>query len=178
MKNYILTVIGNFESEETCKELAISITPIVDSPNLKFQHAKGVLIFHFATEVSKEEIFDYVRGILYGITDAFILTELNDDTTVSMPEEIKVHLLDLENGSENIEMFIDMKSEKNNLRFNEEEVDDDDFVALLLDEVKRKVKKPSLDQLLEKISKNGVESLSTYEKETLEYYSKNYSLKP
>jgi Mg/Co/Ni transporter MgtE len=99
---------------------------------------------------------------------------LNDDTTVSMPEEIKVHLLDLENGSENIEMFIDMKSEKNNLRFNEEEVDDDDFVALLLDEVKRKVKKPSLDQLLEKISKNGVESLSTYEKETLEYYSKNY----
>jgi hypothetical protein len=91
-----------------------------------------------------------------------------------MPEEIKVHLLDLENGSENIEMFIDMKSEKNNLRFNEEEEDYDDFVALLLDEVKRKVKKPSLDQLLEKISKNGVESLSTYEKETLEYYSKNY----
>jgi hypothetical protein len=82
--------------------------------------------------------------------------------------------LDLENGSENIEMFIDMKSEKNNLRFNEEEEDYDDFVALLLDEVKRKVKKPSLDQLLEKISKNGVESLSTYEKETLEYYSKNY----
>jgi hypothetical protein len=174
MKNYILTVIGKFESEETCKELAISLTPIVDSPNLKFQHAIGVLIFHFATEVSKEEIFDYVRGILYGVTDAFILTELNDDTTVSMPEEIKTHLMDLENSSENIEMSIDMKLEKNNLRFNDEEVDDDDFVALLLDEVKRKVKKPSLDQLLEKISKNGVESLSAFEKETLEYYSKNY----
>ena len=68
-----------------------------------------------------------------------------------------------------------MKSEKNNVRYSDEEQEDDeDFVALLLDEVKRKVKKPSLDQLLEKISKNGIESLSKFEKETLEYYSENY----
>jgi hypothetical protein len=175
MKNYILTVMGSFDSEESCKELAISLTPIVDSPNLKFQHTKGTMIFHFATEVSKEEIFDYVGGILYGVTEAYILTELNDQVTVSMPSDIKQHLLDLENGSDNIEMFIDMRLEKNNLRYNDEEQeDDDDFVALLLDEVKRKVKKPSLDQILEKISKNGIESLSNFEKETLEYYSENY----
>lgn len=174
MKKYILTVIGSFESEESCKELAISLTPIVDSPNLKFQHAKGILVFHFATEVSKEEIFDYVGGILYGVTEAYILTELNDEVTISMPKDIKQHLMDLDNSSDNIEMFIDMKLEKNNLRYNDEEQDDDDFVALLLDEVKRKVKKPTLDQLLEKISKNGIDSLTNFEKETLEYYSENY----
>lgn len=174
MRNYILTVIGNFESEKECQELAISLTPIVDSPNLKFQHTKGTMIFHFATEVSKEEIFDYVGGILYGVTEAYILTEMNDKVTLSMPKDIKDHLLDLENTTENIEMFIDMRAEKNNLRINEDEEDDDDFVALLLDEVKRKVKKPTLDQLLEKISKNGIESLSQHEKDTLEYYSKNY----
>ena len=174
MRNYILTVIGNFESEKECQELAISLTPIVDSPNLKFQHTKGVLIFHFATEVSKEEIYDYVGGILYGVTEAYILTELNDKVTFSMPKDIKDHLLDLENTTDNIEMFIDMRAEKNNLRINEDEEDDDDFVALLLDEVKRKVKKPTLDQLLEKISKNGIDSLTQFEKETLEYYSENY----
>lgn len=174
MKKYILTVIGSFKSEESCKELAISLTPIVDSPNLKFQHAKGILVFHFATEVSKEEIFDYIGGILYGVTEAYILTELNDEVTISMPKDIKQHLMDLDNSSDNIEMFIDMKLEKNNLRYNDEEQDDDDFVALLLDEVKRKVKKPSLDQLLEKISKNGIDSLTNFEKETLEYYSENY----
>jgi hypothetical protein len=161
MRNYILTVIGNFESEKECQELAISLTPIVDSPNLKFQHTKGILIFHFATEVSKEEIFDYVGGILYGVTEAYILTELNDKVTFSMPKDIKDHLLDLENTTDNIEI-------------NEDEEDDDDFVALLLDEVKRKVKKPTLDQLLEKISKNGIDSLTQFEKETLEYYSENY----
>ena len=174
MRNYILTVIGNFESEKECQELAISLTPIVDSPNLKFQHTKGILIFHFATEVSKEEIFDYVGGILYGVTEAYILTELNDKVTFSMPKDIKDHLLDLENTTDNIEMFIDMRAEKNNLRINEDEEDDDDFVALLLDEVKRKVRKPTLDQLLEKISKNGIDSLTQFEKETLEYYSENY----
>jgi hypothetical protein len=174
MKNYILTVIGSFESEKECQELAISLTPIVDSPNLKFQHTKGILIFHFATEVSKEEIFDYVGGILFGVTEAYILTELNDKVTFSMPKEIKEHLMDLENSTENIEMFIDMRVEKNNLRINEDDEDDDDFVALLLNEVKRNVKKPSLDQILDKISKQGFDSLTPYEKETLEYYSKNY----
>lgn len=166
---------GSFDSEESCKELAISLTPIVDSPNLKFQHTKGTMIFHFATEVSKEEIFDYVGGILYGVTEAYILTELNDQVTVSMPSDIKQHLLDLENSSDSIEMFIDMRMEKNNLRHNDEEYDEDeDFVVLLLDEVKRKVKKPSLDQILEKISKNGIESLSKFEADTLKYYSENY----
>ena len=133
------------------------------------------MIFHFATEVSKEEIFDYVGGILYGITEAYILTEMNDEVTISMPEDIKQNLLDLENSLDEIEMSIDMNSEKNNMRYiDEEQEDDEDFVALLLDEVKRKVKKPSLDQLLEKISKNGMDSLSKFEKETLEYYSENY----
>lgn len=108
------------------------------------------------------------------MTEAYILTELNDEVTISMPKDIKQHLMDLENSSDNIEMFIDMKLEKNNTRYNDEEKYDDDFVALLLDEVKRKVKKPSLDQLLEKISKNGIDSLTNFEKETLEYYSENY----
>ena len=173
MRNYILTVFGNFESEKECQELAISLTPIVDSPNLKFQHTKGTLIFHFATEVSKEEIYDYVGGILFGVTEAYILTELNDKVTFSMPKDIKDHLLDLENQTEDVEMFIDMRLEKNNLRINEDEEEDDDFVALLLDEVKRKVKKPSLDQLLDKLNSKGIESLTKFEKETLDEYSKN-----
>ena len=63
MKNYLLTVIGNFDSEELCQDMAISLSPIVDSPHMKFQHTKGVLIFHFATEVDKTEIYDFVIGV-------------------------------------------------------------------------------------------------------------------
>lgn len=173
MKNYILSVICQLENENTCKDLAISLTPIVDSPNLKFQHTNGVLIFHFKSEVPKEEIFDYITGILYGVTESFILTELHDNLTLSMPKTIKEHLMDLDNSSENVEMKIDMTKAKNNFNRNMEEEDDDEFVALLLDEFKDRIKKPSLDQILDKLLEKGYDGLSQFEKDTLENYSKN-----
>ena len=51
--------------------------------------------------------------------------------------------------------------------------EEEDFVALLLDKIKKKVKKPSLDNLLEKIQSEGLDSLTPFEKDTLDEYSKN-----
>jgi hypothetical protein len=171
MKKYLLTIIGNFKSENECKEIALTLTPIVDSPQLKFQHKNGILIFHFATEVSKEEIFDYVTGILFGITDSYILSEYNDNMTLSMPKDIKEHLLDLENSSDDIDMRIDMSKAKNNFDISSDD-DDDDFIALLLGEKNHLFKKPSLDFILDKINEKGYNCLTEFEKDTLENYSK------
>ena len=168
MNNYLLTVIGSFESEEVCKDIALSITPIVDSPNLKFQHAKGVLIFHFASEVDQQEIYDYVCGILFGITESFILTEMTDKVSVSMSKENKEHLFDLENNTGDMKIKMNMDDV---YEFSDDE-SGEDYVALILEDLKKKVKKPTLDQLLEKIKLSGVNSLSIFEKETLESYSK------
>ena len=172
MNNYLLTVIGSFESEEVCKDIALSITPIVDSPNLKFQHAEGVLIFHFASEVEQQEIYDYVGGILYGITESYILTEMSDKVSVSMPKDIKEHLFDLENSNGDMDMKLDMNRIKKNLDFMEEE--EDDFVALLLNQMNDKsiFKQPSLDQILDKMLTGGFESLTQFEKDILDNYSK------
>lgn len=168
MVKYLLTVFGNFESERMCKDLAVALTPIVDSPNLKFQHTKGVLIFHFATEVSKNEVYDYVLGLCYGITETFILTELTDNVTVSLPKEIKEHLLDLENIGKDVTMKIDI----NDIEWDEDD-EDEDFVASLLEQHNSFIKKPSLDQILDKITSKGYQSLSEFEKDILESYSKN-----
>jgi hypothetical protein len=54
-----------------------------------------------------------------------------------------------------------------------EEQFDDEFVALLLDGVRKNIKQPTLDQLLDKIKSDGVNSLTTYEMGILEKYSKN-----
>jgi hypothetical protein len=53
-----------------------------------------------------------------------------------------------------------------------EDEEDDDFVALLLEGLKKNVKKPTLDYILDKIASDGFESLSQFEKDTLESYSK------
>lgn len=169
MRKYLLVLFGEFESEETCKEIALTLTPLVDSAHLKFNHSNGNLIFHFASEVSQEEIYDYVIGSLFDLCSSFILTENTDKLSVYLPKKVKDHLFDLENEGEDIEMKINI----NQIRPFKELESEEDFVALLLDEVKKSIKKPSLDQILEKISTNGVSSLSQFEKDILDEYSKN-----
>jgi len=172
MKNYLLTVIGNFESEELCQGIAISLSPIVDSPHMKFQHTKGVLVFHFATEIEKSEIFDFIVGELFGITESFILTEITDNVSVCMPKEIKSHLFDLENVTDEVDMNIDMSHVRNNAEMFGDEEDEDDFVALLLGEKDKLFKRPTLDQILDKINSKGYKSLTPFEQDILDGYSK------
>ena len=174
MNNYLLTIIGNIESEKMCKEIALSISPLVDSPNLKFQHKEGVLLMHFATEVSKGEIYDYVHGVLYGVIDTFILTEITDEVSVSMPKDMFGHLFDLENIDDDVTMRLEMgKIIMNQMNlFNEKYELDEEDLSILIDQFKPLVEKPSLDQILDKINNQGYESLSPFEKDTLESYSK------
>lgn len=170
MKNYILTALGNFESEEISRDLAMSFTPLVDSPNLKFLHSSSILMLHFASEVPKDEIYDYTISIFHGITETFILTELHDNMSVKLPNVMEDYLLNLDDNSEN-PTTLDMSKIKNNYGFEDIE-EDDDFVALLLDNTQWAIKRPSLDQILDKILSKGYESLTQFEKDSLELYSK------
>lgn len=169
MKSFLLIIFGEFESREMCKEIALSFTPLADSPRLKFQHTKGTLIIHFASEVDQVEIYDYTIGVLYGFTNQFILTEVNDKLSVYLPSDIKEHLFDLERDTTDVEM----KVNSNNFALDKDEDVDDGFVALVLEEIKNNVRKPSLDSILEKIKKDGYSKLTQYERDILEEYSKS-----
>jgi hypothetical protein len=87
-----------------------------------------------------------------------------------MSDENKKHLFDLETneGNSGIEMVL---APRNGFQY----IDDteDEFVALLLNEMKKNLKPLTLDQLLDKIKNGGVESLTPFEKGTLDNYSKN-----
>jgi len=179
MKYYLLTIIGDIESEKMCKEIALSLSPLVDSPNLKFQHKKGTLLFHFGTEVPKEEIYDYVGGILYGTIDTFILTEINDNMSVYMPKEMVGHLFDLENMGDNVDMKLDINRIVRNLDF-EEDVDfdpsfsnemDSKFMSAIKSHLDSIMVRPSLDQILDKINLKGYDYLTQFEKDLLNNYS-------
>lgn len=171
MRKYFLIFFGEFETESVCKEIALTLTPIVDSPHLKFNHSKGNLIFHFASEVSQEEIYDYVLGSTFDLCSSFILTENTDKVSLYLPKNVKQHLLDLENEGDDVDIKININQTRPLTELEGEE----EFVALLLDEVKKQVKKPSLDQILDKINSKGIESLSKFEKDTLDEHSKNFS---
>ena len=175
MNYYLLSLTNDFASEGMCKEIALSISPIVDSPNLKFHYTRNQIIFSFGTETPKDEIYEYITGILYGLVEIFILTEVVDDFSVSLPKDIKDHLFDLENVGENVTMKLDMERIKKNLDFSfddEEDDDDDDIISLIF---KNKITEPTptLDQILDKLYSDGIDSLSSKEKNILETYSQN-----
>jgi hypothetical protein len=54
-----------------------------------------------------------------------------------------------------------------------EDGEDDEFTSKIIAELKRQLKPPTLDQLLDKINEKGYEILSNFEKGLLEKYSKN-----
>jgi hypothetical protein len=164
MKNYFLILLGNFENESETKEIVISLSPIVDSPTLKFNQTTGSLVFHFASEVSQEEMYDYILVSVSDKCTSFFLTENTDKVSVFLPTSVSAHLLDLDKET----LDVNWKPSKN---FDEEL--DEEIVALLLEGIKKSRKKPTLDEILEKILLSGVNSLNQYEKEILENYSKN-----
>jgi len=176
MNYYLLSLTNDFASEGMCKEIALSISPIVDSPNLKFHYTRNQIIFSFGTETPKDEIYEYITGILYGLVEIFILTEVVDDFSVSLPKDIRDHLFDLENVGENVTMKLDMERIKKNLDFSfddDDEEDDDDDIMSLIFKNKDITPTPTLDQILDKLYSDGIDSLSSKEKNILETYSQN-----
>ncbi len=181
MNYYLLSVTNDFESQGLCKEIAISLSPIVDTPNLKFHYTRNQILFSFGTETEKSEIFEYVNGVLYGLVEIFVLTEIVDEYTVYLPKDIKEHLFDLESVGDDVTMKIDMSRIKQNLDFSFEDDDeddddeDDDFITNMIYNkiITPKSVQPTLDQLLDKLCLEGMDSLSVQEREILETYSKN-----
>jgi hypothetical protein len=176
MNYYLLSVTNDFESQGLCKEIAISLSPIVDTPNLKFHYTRNQILFSFGSETEKSEIYDYIYGVLYGLVEIFVLTEIVDEYSVYLPKDIKDHLSDLENVGDDVTMKIDMSRIKQNLDFSfEDDDEDDDFITNMIYNkiITPKSVQPTLDQLLDKLCLEGMDSLSVQEREILETYSKN-----
>lgn len=170
MKKYILTTFGDFESKENCHEVAKALSPLVDSKHLKFQYRKGVMIFHFASEMDMVDIHEFLEVTSWGLYDAFILSEFTDNVSVFMDSDIIGHLFDLEDTDCQEHSLVTSRPSLETEEIDEEE--EDEFVQIIMNDLRGKLKQPSLDQLLDKISVQGVKSLTPYEKGILDNYSK------
>ena len=174
MKKYLLTLHGDFKTKEMCKDIATTMTPIVDSPHLKFSHKSNTLLLCFDSEVDREELYSYIEGSLYGLFDYFILSVVDDNLSVCMDPETKGHLFDTVNDSQNVDYRIDMSKEMFGSEEREiyTEEEDAEYLNDILTELKSKLRKPSLDEILDKIKEKGVESITPYEKDILDNYGK------
>lgn len=178
MKKYIITLLGKFENNNVIRELISMLLPIVDSPHLKFQKVGNSIIVHFATDIGSEEIYAYLEGGVTELYSGFLITELNSDFQLYLPKKIKDQFLNLDEVNEENEQvwFVNTFEEFDEME-DDMEIDmvdsDEEFIKFFFDRVKSRVKRPTLDQLLDKISSKGIQTLSKDEIEILNLYSKN-----
>ena len=171
MKKYLLTVFGNFTSEK-CNEIAQLMEPLIDSENLKFYFRSGSIIFYFGSNFELIDVHDFLDMISDELFDTFILVEHNETVTVFMTDEMKEHLFNLE--EESGEMVIDLVPNNKSQSIYDEDEDEDDISTILMNQIKNNLKNiqaPSLDELLDKVSEQGIESLTEFELKTLNNYS-------
>lgn len=167
MNKYILTIIGEIKEDE-CPDIVLSLGEVVDSNNVKFVHNDNVIMLCFGSNVEKNNLFCFIQGVLYGITDTYVLSDVTNDMYVSLPKAMKGFILDLESGDDvefTSNFDLDIIDE-------DEDEEDSQLMKLLNRNLKKTNKRPSLDFLLEKISRDGIESLSETEKKFLDEYSK------
>ena len=86
-----------------------------------------------------------------------------------MTDDMKEHLFDLETETEGAITF-DLLPENQEWTFDDED-GEDDIMTDLMKQVKKNLQLPTLDQLLDKVVEHGVDSLTPYEKTTLDNYS-------
>ena len=178
MKDYIGIIFGNMNSERKVYDIMMSITPVVNSEAMKFHYNETSIVFHFESDESQSEIFEYIKTALHDEMDMLFVTETNN-MSIFMDSLLENHLMNLTE-SENSNMVIDMdkvrKGEDGLLErdlinlpivFDSDEDDDDDQIKIL----QKKSKKPSLDDILDKIGTEGFDALSKTEIQILNSYN-------
>lgn len=182
---YTLFIIGNFKGRRVQGELLQPLIPITADEKLKFIYEPFTMMVQFDSDIPKEELEEYIK-VTYGVLDvehAYLIPK-GEEVNIKLPKKIQKNLHDLENNSGPVE-FIHTKY---NFKDDEESMDyfdnlvqmfmqhsQDSFDFSMDDDVdvmlKPKEYVPTLDEILERILENGIDSLSLREKILLDKYS-------
>ena len=176
--NYLITMFGNFQDSDRVRAINICLAPMVSSKELKFSKSDSFIISHFQSEWDIDYITNYIKDVLNNQVDMVIVSP-SENVTILANNDFVSHLTDLEQEIENsnvqpdtVKMYSGFEKLQQEMMDMMEEDDDDDE-----DEIKTIIQKSkkntlSLDDLLDKITEFGFNSLTENEKKLLQKLSK------
>lgn len=174
MSSYLVTVFGDYQKDEVVGKVSSSILPIVESDELKFYRSEHSVIYHFTTELNFEELSVFLRETLDQIADVVIISPAETSIILSN-DEFHDHLSEFVGNSESTNASIDIVKVYQGLEQLKQEmmdIEDDEEDEIKLIKERAQVKQPSLDDLLDKITDKGYDSLTAKEKKLLIKLSK------
>lgn len=179
-KRYMLFIFGDFsEMENFIDDISYQLITVVTSQYLKFNYGEFGLVLHFKTDETFLELKDYIDMCLEGQVEQYFLMEATENVDIKMDRKLKKDFLNIDG----------VKKENKNKKVDVEKLSEEkekrlgnimEFILPLSDEnfkfpikVKRpESPKPTVDQILDKISEKGIESLTKEEKQILDNYGK------
>lgn len=179
-KTYMLFIYGDFrDKEEGVEEMALQFVPIVSSDFVKYNYGDHGVVLHFSTKETFEDLKEYIDMILNGVIEQYFLVEKTENSFVQMPKKLKDDLLKINNEEDN-------KETKNgsieiNTNFKSFEYKDPDkiinmFMPIFNPEdliyTPYEYYEPTIDEILDKITEKGIESITKQERQILENYGK------
>ena len=176
--SYMLFIFGDFDEQENlATNLSSQLLTVVSSPFLKFTYGEYGVVFHFRSKEVFSDLKEYVDMGMSEITEQYFLMEVTKNIDIKMPRKLKKDFLNIdgEKKKENRTGEINVETK---LKERREELKNFTFEFLLPADFNQMVMKtepdylPTVDEILDKISDKGIDSLTEKEKEILDNYGK------
>jgi hypothetical protein len=174
MKKYLLFMMGDFTGRENViRDVADCISPIADSPSVKFLFGDYNVIIHFWSNVNFEELREFLSFSISSAAPQYFIMEYTDNMSVVLPRTLFEHLFDLDKKDTDVDLNTrNFGLQKTGLGMTAKELDeqfDEEIDEKIFEEIMNKAgfKKPTVDEILDKINEFGIESLTPLEQSVL-----------
>jgi len=189
-KNYLLFMVGEFtdndNNEVTITDLINSLTILLGGDKLRYIHHDNLMICHFQSIDTLDELDFILNCSLDESIFAYFLMNKPRNLRIKLDDTLKEHLMNLKsknkkdssknkNTSDNfknigeiLSSFFDKELNSENIKYPFEEP----HFSLLSEDYPKKNIEHNVDDILDKISDKGIESITEEEKKFLDDQSK------
>jgi len=176
---YMLFIFGDFDEQENlATNLSSQLLTVVSSPFLKFTYGEYGVVFHFRSNEVFSDLKEYIDMGMSEITEQYFLMEVTKNVDIKMPRKLKKDFLNIDGEEKKKDTKTGEINVEAKLKERREELRNFTFEFLMPADFNQMVQKnepdylPTVDEILDKISEKGIDSLTETEKEILDNYGK------
>ena len=176
---YMLFIFGDFDEQENlATNLSSQLLTVVSSPFLKFTYGEYGVVFHFRSKEVFSDLKEYIDMGMSEITEQYFLMEVTKNVDIKMPRKLKKDFLNIDGEEKKKDTKTGEINVEAKIKERREELRNFTFEFLMPTDFNQMVQKnepeylPTVDEILDKISEQGINSLTETEKEILDNYGK------
>ncbi len=175
----MLFMFGDFvDNESFITDVSYQLITVVSSKFMKFNYGEFGMVINFRTKETFEDLKEYVDMCMNEVVEQYFLMEVTSNIDIKMDQKLKRDFLNIDG----------VKKPTKTKGVSKDDLSDEkkkrisgmmEFIFPLTEDVlkfpfnrEEKKEKPTVDQILDKISEKGIESLTEEEKQILDNYGK------